>query len=88
MNGMPLSIRNIRPRPVRKSRWSLPDGWVEIDGKWYFFNADPASPTYSYDPVTQTWIWNGADVLPYGAMLKNTTTPDQSQVDENGARID
>jgi glucan-binding YG repeat protein len=63
-------------------------GWVKINGKQYYFNSDPAAVTHTYDPVSQTWIWNGAGALPYGSMLKNTTTPDGHHVDETGARTD
>jgi glucan-binding YG repeat protein len=67
---------------------SMATGWVTINGKQYYFNPNPVAATYTYDPVTQTWIWNGVNALPYGAMLKNTSTPDGHQVDETGARID
>ena len=67
---------------------SMAVGWVQVNKKWYYFNPYPTGATYIYDPETETWKWNGAATLPYGAMLKNTTTPDRQRVDENGVRID
>lgn len=53
--------------------------WQEIDGKWYYFNAE------GYMAVSQ-WVGNyfvGSD----GAMLVNTTTPDGYKVGADGAWI-
>lgn len=53
--------------------------WQEIDGKWYYFNAE------GYMAASQ-WVGNyyvGSD----GAMLVNTTTPDGYKVGVDGAWI-
>ena len=53
--------------------------WQQIDDQYYYFNG-------SGYMVSNCWIGNyylGAN----GAMLKNTTTPDDYQVDENGKWI-
>ena len=53
--------------------------WQQIDGQYYYFNG-------SGYMVSNCWIGNyylGGN----GAMLKNTTTPDGYQVDENGKWI-
>lgn len=53
--------------------------WQEIDGKWYYFNAE------GYMAVSQ-WVGNyyvGSD----GAMLTNTTTPDGYKVGADGTWI-
>ena len=63
-------------------------GWQSINGKDYYFAAAPSAPTYSFDASTDTWIYsniNGA--RPFGSMYANTVTPDNYQVDVNGAWI-
>lgn len=68
---------------------SMAVGWVQINDKSYYFNAEAAAATYTFDAASQTWIWNSESTnIPYGAMLKNTVTPDNHPVDENGARTD
>jgi len=68
---------------------SMAVGWVQINDKSYYFNTEAAAATYTFDTASQTWIWSSESTnIPYGAMLKNTVTPDNHPVDENGARTD
>ena len=63
-------------------------GWRQIDGKWYYFNTMTSQITYDYDPTSDRWNFNGSDRLPYGALLRSTTTPDGYRVGEDGAMLD
>ena len=64
---------------------SLALGWAELGGKSYFLNNVSAGPTYTQDPQTGTWKFNGSQNLPYGAMLRDTRTPDGYRVGSDGA---
>ena len=59
--------------------------WVELGGKSYFLNNVSAGPTYTQDPQTGEWKFNGSQNLPYGAMLRDTRTPDGYRVGADGA---
>ena len=63
-------------------------GWQNINGKNYYFAGMPSVPTYSFDAETDTWVYSNTNgVRPFGAMYANTVTPDNYQVDANGAWI-
>ena len=63
-------------------------GWQNINGKDYYFAATSSEPTYSYDAETDTWVYSNTNgVRPFGAMYANAVTPDNYQVDANGAWI-
>ena len=64
---------------------SLALGWVQVNGKYYFLNNVSAGPTYVQDAATGAWSFNGNQNLPYGAMLRGTTTPDGYYVGADGA---
>ena len=60
-------------------------GWRQVNGKWYFLRSNGAMAKNQWEKVEENgqWFYLGAD----GAMLTNTTTPDGSRVDENGAWV-
>ncbi len=63
-------------------------GWQLIGGKQYYFAPAPAAATYTFDAVNAKWVYsNAANNRPYGSMYAGTTTPDNYQVDANGARV-
>ena len=62
-------------------------GWVEIDGKWYYFAAQATEPTYSYDAKAEQWNHIDNGVKPMGSMYANTTTPDGYKVGADGAWV-
>ena len=62
-------------------------GWNLIEGKWYYFNEIANTSTWQRDELTGEWVYTGSEALPFGAMFKNTTTPDGYIVDENGVWI-
>ena len=63
-------------------------GWQSINGKDYYFAGTPSAPTYSFDASTGFWIYSNINgVRPFGSMYANTVTPDNYQVDANGAWI-
>ena len=63
-------------------------GWQSINGKDYYFASAPSAPTYSFDASTGFWIYSNINgVRPFGSMYANTVTPDNYQVDANGAWI-
>ena len=63
-------------------------GWQRINGKDYYFAAAPSAPTYSFDASTGFWIYSNLNGnRPFGSMYANTVTPDNYQVDANGAWI-
>lgn len=64
---------------------SLALGWVELGGKSYFLNNVSETPTYTQDPATGSWQFNGSKNLPYGAMFRNARTPDGYWVGADGA---
>ena len=62
-------------------------GWQKIDGVWYYFNTTVPEATWSFDEAAGAWGYTKKDTVPYGAMYKNTDTPDGYRVGENGAWI-
>ena len=65
---------------------ALKTGWQQISGKQYFFAAEPAQRTYTFDAASSKWVYNNKLKLrPYGSLYMNTTTPDNRKVDANGA---
>lgn len=63
-------------------------GWQTINGKQYYFAPIPATNTYSFNTTTAKWYYeNPSGNHPYGSMYANTTTPDNHQVDADGAKI-
>lgn len=64
-------------------------GWVEIDGKWYFFHnmESTKGETYSYDAKTESWSYINNGIRPLGSMYVNETTPDGYRVGPDGAWI-
>lgn len=64
---------------------SLALGWVKVNEKYYFLNNASEGPTYTQDAETGLWRFNGNQNLPYGAMLRNTRTPDGYWVGADGA---
>ena len=63
-------------------------GWQNIGGNSYYLAGEPAAPTYSFDAAAKKWIYNNElGYYPFGAMYANTVTPDNYQVDANGAWI-
>ena len=71
-----------------KATGEMLSGWQNIDGKDYYFAGTPSAPTYSFDAETDTWVYSNTNgVRPFGSMYANTVTPDNYQVDANGALI-
>ncbi len=63
-------------------------GWQSINGKDYYFAAEPSAPTYSFDASTGFWIYSNIEGnRPFGSMYANTVTPDNYAVDASGAWI-
>lgn len=62
-------------------------GWIQTGDQWYYLNPVRPTVTYLQDPVSGAWMESIGDQMPYGAMYKNTTTPDGYPVDGNGAWI-
>ncbi len=63
-------------------------GWHSINGKDYYFAAEPSTPTYSFDASTGFWIYSNIEGnRPFGSMYANTVTPDNYAVDASGAWI-
>lgn len=81
---------------------ALAEGWLKIEGTWYFFGSDHAMAT-GWKKVNGSWYyflgwggmktnWLNLDGSWYylsasGAMLANTTTPDGYKVDASGRWI-
>ncbi len=63
-------------------------GWHSINGKDYYFAAEPSAPTYSFDASTGFWIYSNIEGnRPFGSMYANTVTPDNYTVDASGAWV-
>ena len=63
-------------------------GWQTIDGKQYYLAPEPPARTYSFDALTSFWYYdNTFGYRPYGSLYVSTTTPDNRQVDANGAAM-
>lgn len=63
-------------------------GWKEIDDRWYYFNQVLGPRTWELDEETGSWYYNvKSTVKPFGALYKDSMTPDGFKVDENGAWI-
>ena len=63
-------------------------GWQNINGKDYYFAGAPSASTYSYDSSTGFWIYSNLQgIRPFGSMYAAATTPDNSVVDADGAKI-
>lgn len=60
-------------------------GWQQVGGNWYYLNTEVPEASWKYDETSKQWIYEKKNILPYGAMYQNTTTPDGYQVDSNGA---
>lgn len=57
--------------------------WLNLDGKWYYVMSDGAMVFNTWKEIAGKTYYFGSD----GAMYVNTTTPDGSQVDENGVKL-
>lgn len=60
-------------------------GWQQVGGNWYYLNAEVPEASWRYDEASKQWIYEKKNILPYGAMYQNRTTPEGYQVDSNGA---
>lgn len=63
------------------------DGWQVIDGKEYFFQPVRNMGNYYFSSEQERWLYELNSNLPYGAMYRNTFTPDGSSVDDNGVKV-
>ncbi len=62
-------------------------GWQTINGKDYYFQPVRDMGNYHFNSEQEKWLYSLNSKVPYGALYTNTTTPDGSKVDENGAKI-
>lgn len=62
-------------------------GWQTINGKDYYFQPVRDMGNYHFNNEQEKWLYSLNNNIPYGALYINTTTPDGSKVDENGAKI-
>ena len=62
-------------------------GWQQIGDNWYYLNAEVPEASWKYDEASKQWGYEKQNILPYGAMYRDTTTPDGYQVDSNGIWI-
>ena len=61
-------------------------GWRQIQGRWYYFNANTPLQTWEYDRTERIWKYKEDSAgRPYGSMYRNERTPDGYAVDETGA---
>lgn len=62
----------------------MASGWRQFsNGAWYYFKPSGAMAKHYWAKNDEKWFYLGAD----GVMLKNTTTPDNFKVDENGVWV-
>ena len=62
--------------------------WQQISGNNYYLALKPPATTYSFNTSSYRWYYdNPQGYRPYGSMYADTTTPDNHQVDANGARV-
>lgn len=62
--------------------------WQFVNGRWYFLNPDTPRMTWSYDHNLQKWVYNNPEnARPYGSLYMGERTPDNHDVDRDGAWI-
>lgn len=62
--------------------------WQFVNGRWYFLNPDTPRTTWSYDHNLQKWVYsNPENARPYGSLYMGERTPDNHDVDRDGAWI-
>ena len=62
-------------------------GWQQVGDNWYYLNEQVPEASWKFDETSKQWLYEKQNILPYGAMYRNTTTPDGYQVDSNGIWI-
>lgn len=62
-------------------------GWQQVGNNWYYLNPTAPEPSWKFDEESGKWIYEKKNVLPFGAMYKDTVTPDGYKVDSDGAWI-
>lgn len=72
---------------LNPSDGKMADGWRTIDGKDYFFQPVRNMGNYYFSSEQERWLYELNSYFPYGAMYRNTFTPDGSSVDDNGAKV-
>lgn len=63
-------------------------GWVNMNGKWYYFTESTSANTYAYDMNTESWSYINNNIRPFGSMYKNEVTPDGYKVGVDGAWVE
>lgn len=66
---------------------AIKTGWQQIGDNWYYLNPVVPEASWKFDETSKKWVYEDKNLVPYGAMYRNTTTPDGYQVDINGAWI-
>ena len=62
--------------------------WQFVNGRWYFLNPSTPRTTWSYDHNLQKWVYsNPENARPYGSLYMGERTPDNHDVDRDGAWI-
>ena len=62
--------------------------WQFVNGRWYFLNPVTPRTTWSYDQNLQKWVYNNPEnARPYGSLYMGERTPDNHDVDRDGAWI-
>lgn len=62
--------------------------WQFVNGRWYFLNPNTPRTTWSYDHNLQKWVYsNPENARPYGSLYMGERTPDNHDVDRDGAWI-